>query len=75
MMRSRAHDPAATSPGSNAGDRHFLSGLSSDDRVEVPGPGDAPEFVLCSVHELEAGASDQLGDGARNEDFPEVRKG
>ena len=38
----------------NALERHFLSVLSSLDRVQVPGPGDAFEFVLSPVLEVDA---------------------
>src|SRR6516225_5169475 len=51
------------------------AGLSSRDGVEAPGPRDAFEFVLSPVLELDAGASDEVGDGARHEHLTGTRQG
>ena len=45
-------------------------GLSGDDRVQVPSPRDALEFVLSAVLELDTRAGNEVGHRARDEYLP-----
>ena len=45
-------------------------GLSGEDRVQVPSPRDALEFVLSAVLELDTRAGNEVGHRARDEYLP-----
>ena len=54
--------------------RRLSPGLSTRNCIDLPGPGHSFQLVFAAAHEVDAGADNEVPEGARDEDFAGSRK-